>query len=182
MMFKAVSRRLAKKPNVDEAADDEGKLIHNAILESFGIHFRVISEFLEKKKRTYDDDVLASDYLPEGTSTKTFIDDPKFEEYEKWINKRIAHLTYYRIDEWLDQKGWPIIAMGDALRNALLKFLAVARLDILPGVKEECNADWYQGLRPCGGNFTVVTTSTTIATHLDCNWSEEKKGKRDKLK
>ncbi len=183
-MFKAASRKLlveqTQESKTQEIADDEKVLIHNAVLESFGIHFRVITDFLYRKenKRKMENDIKAFHYLPSHAAVEAMGDSVWCNHFDKWVSKRIAHLTYYRLEKRLKEEGWPIIRMGDGLRDALLRFLAAANSEMVSKVYEECNGDWYQGLRPLGGDTTVVTTSTAFATTLINKWPVDEKRKK----
>jgi hypothetical protein len=90
-MFDAVTDRLESSP-----IDDW--LLHNACVEAFVIHFRVLYYFLYDKQR-YPDDVLAEHFL-EKSGIKWPERRPPVEPIlakgvEK-ANKRLAHLSYKR--------------------------------------------------------------------------------------
>jgi len=102
------------------ATDNEGKgVIHNALLESFLIHARILIEFLYKNK-PYKDTVIASQYFTDSQN----ILPPKtklLEETAKDAHKYLAHLTYTRT-HLQGKKQWFYIKIANDIKAALQVF------------------------------------------------------------
>ncbi|MFC1975657.1 hypothetical protein ACFLXQ_04605 [Chloroflexota bacterium] len=77
--------------------DFQTVVIYNALLESFSMHARVLLDFLYNDK-PHKDDVVASDFFdPDCWFLKRPQKSPLLEKLHKNVNKRVAHLTYYRL-------------------------------------------------------------------------------------
>ena len=103
------------------ATDNQGKgMIHNALLESFLIHARILIEFLYKDK-PYEDTVRASQYFTSDSLWKS-IRPPKtklLEETVKNAHKQLAHLTYTRLQ---GKMQWPYIEIAKNIEAVLQVF------------------------------------------------------------
>ncbi len=103
------------------ATDNKGKgVIHNALLESFLIHARILIEFLYKNK-PYKDTVRASQYFTSDSPWKSIR--PKktelLEKTEKDAHKQLAHLTYTRLQ---GKREWPYIEIANDIKAVLQVF------------------------------------------------------------
>ena len=103
------------------AADNQGQgVIHNALLESFLIHARILTEFLYRNK-PLQDTILASQYFPSANNWES-IRPPKTEllkETEKDAHKQLAHLTYTRLQ---GKTQWPYIKTANDIEAVLQVF------------------------------------------------------------
>ena len=101
--------------------DNKGTgVIHNALVESFLIHARILIEFLYKDQ-PYQDTVRASQYFTSKSPWKS-IQPPKtelLEKTEKDAHKYLAHLTYTRLQE---KKQWPYIKIANDIKAVLQVF------------------------------------------------------------
>jgi len=103
------------------ATDNQDKgVIHNALLESFLIHARILIEFLYKNQ-PYKDTVRASQYFTSDSPWKS-IRPPKtelLEKTEKDAHKYLAHLTYTRLQR---KRKWPCIKIANDIKAVLQVF------------------------------------------------------------
>ena len=103
------------------ASDNQDKgVIHNALLESFLIHARILIEFLYKNK-PYKDTVRASQYFTSDSPWKS-IRPQKTEllkKTEKDAHKQLAHLTYTRLQ---GKREWPYIKIANDIKAVLQVF------------------------------------------------------------
>ena len=103
------------------ATDNQGKgVIHNALLESFLIHARILIEFLYKNK-PYKDTVRASQYFTSDSPWKSIRPQKTelLEKTEKDAHKHLAHLTYTRLQ---GKRGWPYIKIANDIKAVLQVF------------------------------------------------------------
>jgi len=102
------------------ATDNQGEgVIHNALLESFLIHARILIEFLYKNE-AYRDTVIASQYFTDSQN----ILPPKtklLEETAKDAHKYLAHLTYTRT-RLEGKKQWLYIKIANDIKAVLQVF------------------------------------------------------------
>jgi len=101
--------------------DNQGMgVIHNALLESFVIHARIIIEFLYTKK-PHKDTVIASQYF----ASDSFWENIRPEKTEllkttvEAAHKELAHLTYTRLK---GKKRWPYIKIANDIQAVLQVF------------------------------------------------------------
>jgi hypothetical protein len=103
------------------ATDNQGKgVIHNALLESFLIHARILIEFLYKNE-PYEDTVRADQYFTSDRPWKS-IRPPKTELLEETVkdaHKQLAHLTYTRLQR---KTQWPYIKIANDIKAVLQVF------------------------------------------------------------
>lgn len=91
--------------------------LHNAMLESFAIHFRALYDFIYLDKSKFVDDVLAIHYFsdqerwkndrPEATATLKTV--------RERVNKEIAHITLVRLDKAVAGQAWSFVAIAREL-------------------------------------------------------------------
>ena len=101
-----------------------GGWLHNALIESFVIHVRVLIDFLyAEQPRT--DDVVAADYFHSS------------DEWIKWrpphsetlkkarirTHKELAHLTYERLNVTPETKPWAFIEITNEIQKVMRIFL-----------------------------------------------------------
>jgi hypothetical protein len=106
--------------------------INNALLESVGVHARVLLHFLyDEQPRT--DDVVASDYISNWHDVR-----PKKTEFldrlSARVGKEIAHLTYARLHVEPSLKGWDSKGIACAIDEVLGKFLRLVPHDLLDDI------------------------------------------------
>lgn len=108
------------------------KLTRNAILESWGIHARVLIDFLFPD-RIHSDDILSSHYIPADSDwTEKLAETRKRLRRDcKDINKWLAHLTEVRLVDEVHKKKWRVGHIASDIREALLGFTEKAPADHL---------------------------------------------------
>jgi hypothetical protein len=122
-MFDAVTNRLESSP-----IDDW--LTHNACVESFVIHFRVLYHFLYDEK-PHPDDVLAKHFLEKSGVKWSEIRPPARPILTKGVekaNKRLAHLSYER-DHY--ERIWKWSEIHYDIKSALDTFLGAVSYEYL---------------------------------------------------
>ncbi len=109
--------------------------IHNALLESFGIHTRALIDFFFTDQ-DYKDDVLAVHYFdkPEIWMTKRSKITDILNKAKTRTDKEIAHLTYTRQDVLPEEKGWDHIAIYNDLQPVIEKFYEIVQKELLTDV------------------------------------------------
>lgn len=95
----------------------------NALLESFVIHLRALSDFLYAKEAR-PDDVLAGDFFaPEGWSKLRPVESELLKKARLRAHKEIVHLTYARLNVTPETKPWMFIEIANAMHSVLEVFL-----------------------------------------------------------
>jgi len=109
----------------------------NAFLESALVHFRVVLDFFEPRKRK-DDDVLCSDYGFEPRDVELDA------EVRKRLNKRLMHLSYLRARQRsAEDKAWALPAEARPLVSRSIEFIAfLGSEDVRLGDKSR--SDWQR--------------------------------------
>jgi len=103
------------------AADNQGQgVIHNALVESFLIHARILIEFLYKNQ-PYKDTVRASQYFTSDSPWKSIRPQKTdlLKETEEDAHKYLAHLTYTRLQR---KRKWPCIKIANDIQAVLQVF------------------------------------------------------------
>jgi len=97
----------------------------NCALESFGIHARVLTDFLFKSSGS-EDDILAIDYVDDPQSWGEYITTKKeIHDYlRKRVGKEIAHLTYTRLSIEPEGKKWDCAKIHKMITELFLGFLS----------------------------------------------------------
>lgn len=107
-------------------------VIHNALLESFTIHARVLLDFLYAKK-PQPDDVIADDFFPTSQEWKEVR--PKktevLEKVHKRVGKEVAHLTYARQDVTPEMKPWSYLQILHDIEVSFNEFLRIVPMEFL---------------------------------------------------
>ena len=119
-------------------------IVHNAVVESFLLHTRILVEALVRQEKKYDDDVTIADLLPRDAWSHRLQDlltrlrkayGSRNQEGSPCctLNKRLAHLTHIRGDHFV----WsPVVnALDPLLRDALRE---VALLAGRPSLSQYC--------------------------------------------
>jgi len=104
----------------------------NVLIESYGIHCRVLTAFLYKKKDG-DDGIVARDYLAKDYDWEKKVGkqpDELKDAYER-VNKWLAHLTTKRINESPCKREWHPEKEVPKIKKALLKFSEEASSDLV---------------------------------------------------
>ena len=104
------------------AADNQGQgVIHNALVESFLIHARLLIEFLYRDTQMKDDDALAKDFFSPATKWQGIrpVKSRLLEETTQAANKHLVHLTYTRLQK---KKRWPYIEIANDIKAVLQVF------------------------------------------------------------
>ena len=105
----------------DCPTDPKNKIIHNALLDSFAIHSRALLYFLYPTN-PQPDDVIAKDFF-DNSSEWVEEQSECLKPIRKPINKRVAHLTYYRLNVKPKEKAWQYTNIADEIGKTLSKFL-----------------------------------------------------------
>jgi hypothetical protein len=106
----------------------------NALLESFVVHFRSLSDVFYPGSNVKSDDVLASDFFDDPTAwegLRPALSDA-FNTARTRANKEIAHLTYARLNVVAEAKAWNITALVDEMAAVISKFCASVPAGRLP--------------------------------------------------
>lgn len=110
-------------------------VMHNALIEAFALHARVVYDFFYALPQSRKpDDIAAEHYfadLDEWLNTRPAINKDKIEAVRNRVNKEIAHLTYKRQMITPDSKDWPIIEIMQDLDRAAAKFLDLVPDDLI---------------------------------------------------
>lgn len=95
----------------------------NALIESFGIHLRLVVDFLYEPARR-PDDVCAEDYVADGAkSHRARRRLPRvLRTATRHTDKQVAHLTFKRYRGSAPQKRWTPLRLLDLVRPALRAF------------------------------------------------------------
>ena len=107
-------------------------VIHNALVESFVIHARVLLYFLYAECPR-PDDVIAKDFLP-APDEWAKIRSPKTELLQtvhRRVGKEAAHLTYARLQVTPETKGWEFLQIEKDIGTALSRFLEMVPKSLL---------------------------------------------------
>lgn len=103
---------------------------HNALIEAFALHSRVLLEFFYAKPNPkFPDDVRAEQYFESPEAWYSMRPQVSKEEYDgirKRVGKEIAHLTYTRQLIAPEEKPWPISWISDVLDKATYAFVSGA--------------------------------------------------------
>ena len=100
----------------------------NALLESFVIHFRSLSDVFYPGNNCKVDDVLAGDFFDDPTSWDNLRPtlSEEFVTARGRVNKEIAHLTYARLSVLEEAKAWNITSLGEEMARVISAFSSAA--------------------------------------------------------
>jgi hypothetical protein len=97
--------------------------LQNALLESFVIHLRALSDFLYADPKNQDD-VLAGDFFSPGEWLKLRPAEPGLLKKARMrANKEVAHLTYVRLNVATENKPWMFAEIAHAIHSVMCIFL-----------------------------------------------------------
>jgi hypothetical protein len=113
------------KPYKIGSNEEKARVINNAILEAFAIHFRALFDFfyIDKKKGKYQDDVIVSDFFDDPKHWKDHrpnLDEQELGRLRDRVNKEIAHLTIHR--NFVVTKDWKIDYILENMNLLIEKF------------------------------------------------------------
>lgn len=118
-MFNEMVKTLSTQPGYP------GNPKYNALVESFVQHTRNLIEFFYPPGNVHSDTIIATHFFSEKTQWKKDI--PKWlDDVRIKANKLLAHLTYDRVTEYKDDKGWEydkIIEISEHLNSLFAEFL-----------------------------------------------------------
>jgi hypothetical protein len=107
---------------LDEVPTYMATIAHNALLESFTVHFRGLYDFLYLEPK--GDDMAAADWFPDGSWPQRCVGPSQdLRAARKRVNKDIAHLTYDRLKRDGQDVFWPHEAIVEELRGDLWRFV-----------------------------------------------------------
>lgn len=135
--------------------------VHNALLESFLIHVRIMLEFLYAQK-PWPDDVIAED----------FFDDPNewvqarpkksdlLKDAHKRAGKQLAHLSYTRLAITPEKKAWRFMKIAKQVDQVFKKFLKIVPANRLDGSLRKEDTYYYSSRALISGVELSSTSST----------------------
>jgi hypothetical protein len=98
----------------------------NAVLESFAIHVRNVTEFIYPRNKRHGD-VSAQDFFASGELPSNFPKiTPELDRAWNRANKEVGHLTVDRVIGAPPEKAWPIIPLLQHLLPRLTLFVQQA--------------------------------------------------------
>ena len=122
-------------------------VLHNALLESFTIHARVLLKFLYDEN-PWPNDVIADDFFP--TSQEWREVRPEMTEILKPIygrvGKEVAHLTYDRQYVTDEAKKWHFLEILHDIDVSFKEFLRIVSMELL-GKRWESDKEWIRKMR-----------------------------------
>jgi hypothetical protein len=98
--------------------------VHNAAVESFTLHARVLLDFLFAESPRPDD--VAEDFFASAEEWPLIRGDmpPVLKQVSTRVGKEVAHLTYARLSVTPETKGWPYLEIAAAMDQLVGKFLS----------------------------------------------------------
>jgi hypothetical protein len=104
---------------------NDGSVEHNALIESFGIHARLLLDVFYAPANKRSDDVCAEDFFDNQTDWKTKCPSKSalLEKVDKRVGKELAHLTYARLGISLEDKQWPFVKIANEIENMVKVFV-----------------------------------------------------------
>ena len=112
---------------------------YNSHLESMLLHVRALTDFFYNGG-TWDDDVVAADFMPEGeswdadlparlTTAKRVLTTAK-----RRADKELVHLTFKRVGKSIEEKGWNFIELQRCVWDTVGAFFRQADRDRFGGL------------------------------------------------
>lgn len=128
-MFLRLGQYLMESP---QPGDDQGRVIRNAVIESFVIHLRNLIAFLYSV-RVQTKDIIAADYFLDAGNwyTKRPPISRELRVARERSHKEIIHLTTERISGTPPQKGWPVSALVREIKQLMGSFADLASTERL---------------------------------------------------
>jgi hypothetical protein len=108
----------------DEIPNYPKEVIHNALVESFVLHVRVLIDFLYRhpNKDPQKHDIIAREFLGSSNSWPSEPPDD-LKEVKKRADKLAAHLTRDRVIQYRDDKGWQVTQIRNRLNEVFYEWL-----------------------------------------------------------
>jgi len=110
-------------------------VLHNALIESFAIHARVLLDFFYGSTNSRNqDDVFPEHFFLDAEmwrAERPYLSDEDKKLIKRRVGKEIAHLTYARQKVELEDKPWPISDIVDVIDAAAKKFFDMAPIELL---------------------------------------------------
>ena len=110
-------------------------VLHNALIESFAIHARVLLDFFYGVPNPrYQDDLFAEHFFADAKtwhSARPHLSDEDRETIKRRVGKEVAHLTYTRQMVSLEDKPWPISDIVAVIDAAAEEFFETAPKELL---------------------------------------------------
>ena len=108
---------------------------HNALVEAFALHSRVLIEFFYAKPNPkFPDDVHAEHYFSPGSTWRNARPKLSKEDYEgikNRVGKEIAHLTFARQLVAPEDKPWPISWISGIIDEAATAFVSLVDMNLI---------------------------------------------------
>ena len=124
MMLFGTAWILAASRIKDMPVEAERSTVHNALIESFAIHARVLLDFLYEMERKQND-AIACDFFDKDSIWRTACP-PKsgsLAQVHGRVGKEVAHLSYARINVSEEMKTWRYIELAREIRATLNVFV-----------------------------------------------------------
>jgi hypothetical protein len=136
--------------------DPKGRLVRNALLESFLIHLRNLLVFLHYVDKTHENDVRAAEFVKDWGKPKTM--PACVSDAYRWVCVRIAHLSYERQDVGEDDRDWPVGAIYAAIGATMKEWLERTPSHLLDEVWKKSD--------PFAGRFEAERASAGVPTGM----------------
>ena len=122
MLF-GTAEALATSVEPDES-NVGARIVHNALLDSFAIHARVLLDFLYDDDPRHGDDVTAGDFFDSADRWKKSrpAKPGLFDPVHRGVAKRVAHLTCFRSDIEPEERQWKVRQIAEEIANVLGRF------------------------------------------------------------
>lgn len=107
--------------------------ILNALLESFVIHLRALTDFFYPSDQVKPDDMLAAHYFPKQEDWETIrppLSDT-LKNAKRRAHKEIAHLTYARLAVTTEAKPWAFVEITDEIQSVIRVFSNATKRKVL---------------------------------------------------
>jgi hypothetical protein len=104
-------------------------VLNNSLLESIGVHARILLDFLYSDKQR-SDDVSAIDYCPVWKAKRP-TKSPLLEKLDLRVGKEMAHLTYARLQVTPNLKGWAFKEIAEDIDKIMRHFVSLTSRECL---------------------------------------------------
>lgn len=106
-------------------------VVHDALVESFVVHTRILIEFFYPQDKTHypteknlareSDTIIAPDFFLDESQWKERLPD-WLEDVRNRAHKLLAHLSYSRVFKYENDKGWDCLRIKGHLNGLFVKF------------------------------------------------------------
>lgn len=145
--------------------DPVSHVIGNALVESFAIHLRNLTDFLYPRPSGKPSDVLAKDFCSQDVSVGLPSIGAQLDGARRKADKQVSHLTSERLPARDPGKRWHYLDLAEQIRVRLVHFVNCADSNRLhPRV-----VDFVRALRapsPAHSTVTMSAQSTVSMTNL----------------